>query len=288
MYSYDILSGSMLVPLTISQELSAPKTKQSPAQNLQLAYTRLSWPGTTNYIVTMGHFNVLEIFFSSPRDFAYIIVSALHPSTHARTQSNPIPVASCPPNLHNRPDRLPAHRARFHLFRTRLARGHMPTLIEQRVHFFLVADPTELHILVGDLKLHRSFAVTLSLAKPANVHVSCFRIDHFALAVRLVVFPLTRVCVTVGKGHDSVPRHGPRNELSRVGISRHGDLDAVAVRAAVFLSRRKVRATVVRLETAALVVRGVALMVKPREKVDGVRVFAFCFQPCDSTRKAAG
>lgn len=164
----------------------------------------------------------------------------------------------------------------------------MPTFIEQCVHFFLVADPTELHILVRDLELHRSFAMALSLAKAANVHISCFRIDHFALAIGFVVFPLTRVRVTVRKGHDSMPRHGARNEFSRVGITRHGDLDTVAMRPAVFLGSRKVRATIVGLETATLEVGGVALVVKPREKVDGVRVFAFRFKPCDSIRKAAG
>lgn len=89
----------------------------------------------------------------------------------------------------------------------------MPTFIEKRIHFFLVAYPTELQLLICNLELHNTLPVTFPLPEPANVNIACFGIYHLPVTIRLVSFPLADVSVAVRKVHRPTAGHGPCNEI---------------------------------------------------------------------------
>lgn len=154
----------------------------------------------------------------------------------------------------------------------------MTTIIEKRVHFFFVTNSTQLHFLIRNLKLHGPFAVSLPFSKSTSINVAGFCIDHLPLAVRFVAFPLTCVCITVRKGHGAMPRHGSRDEIARVGITWHADLDAQSMGSTIFLSGEGVRAAEIGSKAMTSKVGGIALTMKPSEEIDGVSAFAFCFE----------
>lgn len=139
----------------------------------------------------------------------------------------------------------------------------MPAVVEQGVHFFLVAYITHGHVLVRHLKLHCALAVPFSLLEPTDIDVSRFGVDHLALAVWLVRLPLSRICVTVRVRHRAKPTHVAGNEVAGVGVAGHGHQHAGTVRTTVFLASRHIRASKVRLHTMIFEVAGVILITEP-------------------------
>lgn len=88
------------------------------------------------FVILIQPFHRYNISFNIFADFLSLLLSGLPTLSsqrrrHSRAQSiKTIPTTSRPPNLHYSPDALPAHRANVDLFRTTLASGYMPTIIE--------------------------------------------------------------------------------------------------------------------------------------------------------------
>lgn len=89
----------------------------------------------------------------------------------------------------------------------------MPTFVEKRIHFLLIAYSTELQLLICNLKLHDTLPVTFPLPEPANVDIACLSIDHLALTIRLVSFPLAGVSVAVRKVHRPSAGYGASDKI---------------------------------------------------------------------------
>lgn len=89
----------------------------------------------------------------------------------------------------------------------------MPTFIEKRIHFLLVAYSTELKLLICNFELHDTLPVTFPLPEPANVDIACFGVDHLAVTIRLVSFPLADVSIAVRKVHRTTAGHRACDEI---------------------------------------------------------------------------
>lgn len=89
----------------------------------------------------------------------------------------------------------------------------MPTFIEKRIHFLFITYSTELKLLIRNFELHDTLPVTFPLPETANVDIACFGVDHLAVAIRFVGFPLADVCVAVRKVHRPTARHGACDEI---------------------------------------------------------------------------
>lgn len=105
----------------------------------------------------------------------------------------------------------------------------MPAIVKQRVHLALVADLTQLHLFVRDLKRHGALAVALALFEAARVHVARFGVDHLALAVGLAGFPFAGVGVAVGVGHGALAGLDSGDEIAGVGVAGEGNDGALSV-----------------------------------------------------------
>lgn len=185
---------------------------------------------------------------------------------------------SSSPNLHHRSNALPTDGTDVDLLRTLLARRHMPAVVEQGVHLFLVAYITHGHFLVRHLKLHRALAVPFPFLEPTNIDVSRFGVDHLALPVRLVRLPLSRICVPVCVRHRAKPTDAAGNKVARVRVTDHGHKHARTVRTTVFLGNRHVRAAKVRLHTLIFEITGVILITEPCKEIDRIRALALALE----------
>lgn len=138
------------------------------------------------------------------------------------------------PHPHHGPNILPTHRTHIQLPRTVLTSRHMSTIIKQRIDLVLVADATQVLLLVRDFEDHRALAEALAHPKPPGINVASLAVDHAALAVRGVVTPFAAVGVAVGIGHGALVVLVAGNIFTVVGVAVEGDYHAWAVRAAAF------------------------------------------------------
>ena len=109
----------------------------------------------------------------------------------------------------------------------------MPTIIKQRIHLNLITNPTQLLLLISNLKRHRPLPVPFSLLESPRVHVPCLGVHYLPLAVGLVGLPFARVGVAVCVGHGAVAGFGAGGEVAGVGVAGEGDEGAGAVGDAV-------------------------------------------------------
>lgn len=105
----------------------------------------------------------------------------------------------------------------------------MAAVVKETVNLLLVANLTELHLVVGDQVLHAAAAVASAGPEPADVRVARLGVDEPALAVHGVVAPLARVLVRVVEPHPAVPAPLARHERARVHVAPARDVRALAV-----------------------------------------------------------
>lgn len=115
---------------------------------------------------------------------------------------------------------------------------------EESIHFLLIANLTQLDLLICDLKIHPTLSMSSALLPATGVDVAGGVVGHATFAVGFIVDPVAVVDVLVGVDHAAIlavllaRTHG-----ARIGVASGGDDGGVAaVGSTVLLGAREVGA----------------------------------------------
>ena len=116
----------------------------------------------------------------------------------------------------------------------------MPTIVEKRIHLFLVAYTAQSFLLICNFEMHDALAMPFPLLEPAFVDVAGLGVDHLTLAIWVIIRPATGVSIAVGKVHLPRARLGARDKVAGITVADGGNKSALTMRSAVGNSARKI------------------------------------------------